>query len=112
MGETGLVGLFFWVGLTYMSLKNVIGYLKFETNEVNRSYVTALGLSVVGYLISSMFVTLEYETYYFLLGLCSVAGKQLAEKIEFTWRDFRIIGSICIGWVLFIKTFVILYGLL
>jgi len=111
MGETGLVGLFFWVGLVYMSLKNIVTYWKWETNEANRSYITGMGLSVIGYLISSMFVTLEYETFYLLLGLCAVPGKQLAEKVEFTRKDFGIIGSICIGWVLSIKIFVMTFSL-
>lgn len=108
MGETGLVGLFFWAGLIYLSLKNVITYVSGETNEVNKSYATALGLSVTGYLISSMFVTLEYETLYFLLGLCATTGRQLPEGVLFERRDFAIVSALCLGWVVFLKSFLML----
>lgn len=109
MGETGFVGLFFWSGLIYMSLKNIVAYVQAEKDEINKSCVTALGLSVAGYVISSMFVTLEYETFYFLLGLCAVAGSQLAEPVRFTRTDFLKVFSICTGWVLFLKGFVMAY---
>jgi O-antigen ligase len=109
MGETGLVGLFFWAGLIYMSLKNVISYVQVEKNEVNKSYFMALGLSVTGYIISSMFVTLEYETFYFLLGLCAVPGRLMSKAVPFTKKDFASVSAICIGWVVFLKAFVIFY---
>lgn len=109
MGETGFPGLFFWIGLIYLSLKNVIYYvLEVEDNNI-RSYALALGLSVAGYIISSMFVTLEYETFYFLLGLCVALGLQLKQPVPFTGQDFRRISIITIGWVVLIKIFLMIY---
>lgn len=109
MGETGLPGLFFWFGLLYMGLKNVVCYVLETEDESNKSYAIALGLSVVGYFISSLFVTLEYETYYFLLGLCAALGFRLSKPNQFGERDFRIITAMTLGWVVAIKAFVMVY---
>lgn len=109
MGETGLPGLFFWLGLIYMSLRNVAAYVQETESESNRSYAIALGLSVIGYIISSMFVTLEYETFYFLLGLCAALGFRLKQPVQFGEKDFWRLCAATIGWVIIIKAFVILY---
>lgn len=52
MGETGLPGLFFWLGIIYMGFKTLVAYYRESNDEINRSYVLALGLSVAGYMIS------------------------------------------------------------
>lgn len=109
MGETGLPGLFFWVGLIYMGLKNLLLYIRETEDERDKAYVVALGLSVLGYIASSMFVTLEYETLYFLLGLCASVGLRLKQPNLFTERDFWAISLITVGWAMFIKIFVMLY---
>lgn len=109
MGETGLPGLFFWIGLLYMALKNVVYYVRECENERDRAYATALGLSVVGYIVSSMFVTLEYETLYFLLGLCAAVGFRLRQPNLFTERDFWVIAMTTVGWAILVKVFVMLY---
>ncbi|MBI3546804.1 MAG: O-antigen ligase family protein [Gammaproteobacteria bacterium] len=109
MGETGLPGLFFWIGLIYMALKNVAAYTQETESESNRSYAIALGLSVIGYIISSMFVTLEYETFYFLLGLCGALGFRLKQPVQFAEKDFWRLSMATVGWVIAIKAFVILY---
>jgi len=110
MGETGLPGLFFWIGLLYMALKNVLYYARECENERDKAYATALGLSVVGYIASSMFVTLEYETLYFLLGLCAALGFRLKQPNLFTERDFWTISTMTVGWAILIKVFVMLYA--
>ncbi|MCR4346522.1 MAG: O-antigen ligase family protein [Sulfuricaulis sp.] len=110
MGETGLPGLFFWIGLIYLSLKNVVFYVRDTEDERDKAYATALGLSVLGYIASSMFVTLEYETFYFLLGLCAALGFRLKQPIVFTERDFWAISGMTVGWGILIKAFVIIYA--
>lgn len=109
MGETGLPGLFFWIGLIYMSLKNLLLYLRESENPRDKAYVIALGLSVLGYIASAMFVTLEYETLYFLLGLCAAMGFRLKQPNLFTERDFWAVSTLTVGWAIFIKVFVMLY---
>lgn len=110
MGETGLPGLFFWFGLIYLSLKNVMYYVHESEDERDKAYATALGLSVLGYIASSMFVTLEYETLYFLLGLCAALGFRLKQPVAFTERDFWVISGMTVGWALLIKAFVMIYA--
>ena len=63
-----------------------------------------------------MFVTLEYETLYFLLGLCAVYRKEAAavlgdsggEKIMVSKDYFRIFWMI-VAWILMLKIFFKLY---
>lgn len=110
MGETGLPGLFIWFGLIYMSIKCVMRYTKESVDEHSKLYANALGLSLIGYYMSSMFVTLEYETHYFLIGICSGLGQQLKNGLGITSKDIYIIMSLTIGWFLVIKTFVLLYS--
>lgn len=110
MGETGLPGLFFWFGLIYFSLKSLIFYINETQDSRVRSYAIALGLSVVAYIISSLFVTLEYETFYLLLGICGGVGLQLKNPLVFSKSDFGNLFVVTIGWVLAIKIFVIFYA--
>lgn len=109
MGETGLIGLYFWIGLLYFSIKNLLLYLQSTEDAATRPLVTAVLLSIIGYLISSMFVTLEYETYYFLLGLSAAVGYQLKAPPELTSRDFMMISGFTLGFFVLIKAFVMLY---
>jgi len=78
---------------------------------VDQSYVAMLGISICGYVVSSMFVTLEYETFYFLFAICAIVGKNLKEDMRFSQREISqreiiFIGMGCIGWFVFIKFFV------
>lgn len=109
MGETGLVGLFFWIGLIYFSVKSLLFYLQQTEDQATRSLVSAVLLSIIGYLISAMFVTLEYETFYFLLGLSSAVGFHLKVPLQFTARDFKAIAALTLGFFVLIKVFVMLY---
>jgi len=109
MGETGLPGLFFWLGIIYMGFKTLSAYYRESKDAIEKSYVLALGLSVAGHMISSLFVTLEYETFYFLLALTAAAGNNLTEKPEFTKRDFWILSSIIAVTVVLLKGIVMAY---
>jgi hypothetical protein len=106
MGELGFPGLFFWVSLIYLSLKQLLLYHRQSTDVVDQSYVAMLGISICGYVVSSMFVTLEYETFYFLFAICAIVGKNLKEEMRFSQREIIFIGMGCIGWFVFIKFFV------
>lgn len=116
MGETGIVGLFFWIALIYVSVKSLFISYRNSELESERALILALGISVAGYVVSSMFVTLEYETLYFLLGLCAVYRKEAAavlgdsggEKIMVSKDYFRIFWMI-VAWILMLKIFFKLY---
>ncbi len=109
MGELGMPGLFFWSGMFYMALKYLFVFSATTTNANHNSLSQALILCLIGYLISSMFVTLEYETMYFILALAAVFGKGSDHSIEFTRGDFFNIAMLVIGWVIFLRVFTSLY---
>lgn len=121
MGETGLPGFFFWIALIYVSLKSLFRSYAATEDERERSIILGLGIAIAGYIVSSMFVTLEYETFYFLLGLCAPYVKRAARgtinetgisesklAILETKDYYRIFGMM-IGWIIMLKIFFKLY---
>ena len=109
MGETGIPGLIFWLGIIYMGFKTLVAAYRENQDAVDRSYILALGLSVAGHMISSIFVTLEYETFYFLLALTAAAGNSLTVKPVFTERDLWILSSIMAVCFVAFKSVVMVY---
>lgn len=110
MGETGFVGLFLWIGLIYMGMKKLLFFqLQVTTDPIDRASVSAVGLSIVGYLVSAMFVTLEYETFYMLLAMSSVAGRGLPRPVRFEIRDAFVISALMGLFFVFLKFFVMMY---
>ncbi len=110
MGETGFPGLFFWLGFIYMGYKNIICAFRDTPDSKMRSYLTALGLSIAGYLLSSLFVTLEYETLYFLLALAAASSAPLALRPAFNRRDLAILAGMIVTMILSVKTLVFVYA--
>lgn len=110
MGETGATGLFLWLGIIYMAFKNLLaGYRQNSENSRTQSYIAAIGLSIAGYLMSSIFVTLEYETFYFLLALAAAVAGTLSQKPAFTWRDFWLLGGVMLVFFVAVKSFTMMY---
>jgi O-antigen ligase len=111
MGETGFPGLFMWIGLVFLALRNIFFYIKETETEQERMIAIALFIGLIGYLVSSMFVTLEYETFYILLALAGVLGRQLKNQPEFARRHIKYIVFASLGWVALVYVFVNLYKL-
>lgn len=110
MAETGFVGLFLWIGIIYMGLKKLLFFQRQPSiDSVDRAYVTAVGLSIVGYLVSSMFVTLEYETFYVLLAMSAVVGRALPQPVQFASKDAILIGAFVGLFFVVAKMFVMMY---
>ena len=109
MGETGFVGFFLWCGILYMAFKNVIIVAKKTTDAAVLSLNRSLGLSIVGMIVSFMFVTLEYETFYFLLAIPAAMSNSIDERALFTSVDFKRLVIIVIGWVILLKGFIMIY---
>jgi len=109
MGELGMPGLFFWVGMMYIAFRYLYLFSSTSENVAHISTSNAVALCLIGYLLSSMFVTLEYETLYIILAFASVFGNAYKTEIKIGKRDYMIIGSICIGWVILLKVFVSMY---
>lgn len=111
MGELGLVGIFLWAGVIYLAFKNIFVVSSAATMENARllSLNQALGLAIVGMLVSSMFVTLEYETLYFLLALPAALANSVSQTVKFTSKDMKFLCIIIITWVVLLKSFIMLY---
>lgn len=108
-GETGIAGLLIYVALIYFSIKSTLHARRHFPDALNKDFALAACLSVVGYVISAMFVTLEYETFYLLLAMCTALGRCVPEPMEFTKKDLKAIGIIVFGFLVLMQIFVIGY---
>ena len=116
MAESGLLGLFFWVGLFYISFKGL--FLVQKNNERLRNYSYGLQASLVGFaaaafFLSRLYIILPYMLFALSASLVNVvnnnnivrasseaASRELLEgRIEnsFSLKDIRNIGFACIG---------------
>jgi O-antigen ligase len=109
MGETGAIGVIFWLGLLYLSFKTIYLYIELEEDPVRISYARGLALCLIGYLASSFFVTLEYETLYFLLGFTRSMSLNKNIDLGYKAKDLRNIVLILVGLYLMLKIFIRLY---
>ena len=66
-------------------------------------------ISIAGYIVSSLFVTLEYETFYMFLGLSRVANNQTDAKEMLDRRDIRNILLIAVACIFVVYVMVNLY---
>jgi O-antigen ligase len=112
MGETGLPGFLAWIGLIYFSFKSLILWMRGAAEKHDKLLSQALGISIGGYILSSLFVTLEYETFYMLLGLArtSANGKISAGLLQ--KKDFKNIGLIAIVWIIIVYIGVNIYKII
>lgn len=109
MGESGIVGLFLWVGVLYCGFKCLRHSIRETEDDHDRAYARSLVLCLTGYLVSAMFVTLEYETLYFLLALAAARGEDLDEPPTFDVRDGLAVLAIMLGFFAMVKGFVMIY---
>jgi O-antigen ligase len=108
-GETGVVGLFLYIGLIYFCVKSALHARRHFTEPRDKDFALAAALALLGYVISMMFVTLEYETFYLLLAMCAALGRCVPEPIEATKRDFKVIGISTLAFLIFVQIFVIAF---
>ena len=107
--ELGLPGFFFWAALIYLGFKQVWLARRTSEDDQERAYATALGICLAGYMVSSMFVTLEYETLYFLLGMTAAVGLQLPESVRFDWREGVLVSGCVVAFLAAVRVFTALY---
>ena len=108
-GELGIFGLLIWLSMIFLSLKGVLAYRAHTTDEREKWFATGLALSLTGYVVSAMFVTLEYETFYLLLAFCAVLNRCLPNPVSLTRKDMWTIVTIAGAWLLVLQFFVIVY---
>lgn len=105
MGELGFPGIFFWAAMIYMVLKYLYKYYHQTSDIKEKVNVQAVSLSIMGYLASAMFVTLEYETQYFILGIAASLSNKLDGNTAIQNIDKKYIVLGIIAWYLFLKVF-------
>ena len=109
MGELGVPGFCAWLALIYMSIKTILFRLKSEADQRIRSYYRGLIICIVGYLANSMFVTLEYETFYFILAMARSLDTNNDQQLVFDSNDIKRVIYIFIGFFIVMKIFVQMY---
>lgn len=109
MGEMGVPGIFLWLGMIYLAFRNIFVAREGIEDPKDKAYLMALALSIAGYLLSSLFVTLEYETQYFLFAVAAAAGRHAKAPPVFTRRDALIVAAIAATYFISFKTLVMLY---
>ncbi len=106
LAEIGGIGTFVWVSLVYFSFKGLyyVSRLKAEAGKralFLKSLATALLVSLIGFNVCTLFITMEIDIFYLLLGLCAAAVSILNREIKpfgmrFAMVDFRNICGIIV----------------
>lgn len=109
MGELGFPGFYLWIALIYMSIKTVLHRLSSEKDERIRSYYRGLVICIIGYIANSMFVTLEYETFYFILAMARSLDTNNDENLLFDGKDVMRAFYFMAGFFVVMKVFVQIY---
>jgi O-antigen ligase len=109
MAETGIIGLMLWISMFYVSYKDLRARLSDTSEDSSHWFYLALFLALTGYLISAMFVTLEYETQYLLLAIIAAAFRKDHNPVTFTKRDAFNVFCISGVWIVFVQIFVIAF---
>ena len=80
-----------------------------DNRQEYKSYYRGLIICVIGYIANSMFVTLEYETFYFILALTRSLNRGDSDEITFDATDIKRVFYIAIGFIIFLKLFFLIY---
>ena len=106
--ETGLIGLFFWVGLYYFCFKNLLNLQKAENESSEKIknikyYAFALEAGLIGFLASAFFlsrtyITLPYIMIALVVALFNVGQERYKRpKNKIIPVDLRNIGLVSLG---------------
>ena len=102
MGETGLLGLFFWVGMIYFALKCLSAVSKAEGLPPHLvSMGRGVSVSLIGYIAAASFITAdESELLYILMALAAatwvIARRQAGAPVSFRLTRLDVRNIACI----------------
>jgi O-antigen ligase len=103
MGETGMLGLFAWVGLIYVSIRGLRAACAVDSqvSAPLRATAGALLAAFTGYLAASFFITTDFEPLYILMALSAIVveiGRREAGLSEslfaFGVREMRTVAAL------------------
>lgn len=111
LGETGGIGIFVWMALIYFSVKGLYQISKWKPTpgtkeDLLKSLSRALIVSMLGFNICTLFVTMDIDIFYLLLGLCAaainIAHREIKPvRMRFTFKDVRNVCAIIVLLLLF-----------
>lgn len=113
LGETGLIGAFFWLGFIYASIKgNILVMRKEGIDPGSYSLYRGHYLGLVGLLAGTMFISADHELLYICVALMTAI--MLIEKIDlrFSLRDLKILGIVNVSVIFIIYIVVNLYKII
>jgi len=108
MAEMGLVGLFLYVGLIYMSIKGTV----LVCRSISRPGATpmlvnlsnAMFLCMIGFNAATFFITVDLDILFAWIGICAciinIARKEIEGfSFKLTFKDMAMIGLFSIGMI-------------
>lgn len=102
LGETGLIGAFFWAGLIYATFKGLLKVLREKTlDPFKQSLYSAYLIGLIGFFVGLAFISADNEFLYIWLALCTSIMCIEELEMKFTVRDLKFIGGIGIASLIF-----------
>jgi putative inorganic carbon (hco3(-)) transporter len=75
LGETGGIGIFVWVAIIYFTFKGLLYPFRIKPKNEREKHLNSLSrallVSFLGFNIGTLFITMEIDLFYLLLGLCA-----------------------------------------
>jgi hypothetical protein len=110
MAETGFIGFFFWLGMVYLSFKGFGSMSRsqaYKKDGVFFGLTKALFVTYAAFTVATIFITVETEPFYMLLGLSANAlmiAKRHDSTVDITFmkKDVRniLVFMVCV-WILY-----------
>lgn len=109
--ETGLIGIFIFVSLIYLSFKAlyIVRRSNFNTNKNNilLNLTRPLLVSMVGFNVVTLFITMELDILFIWLGLCAVALNIARREIGGISFKFSMKDAIAVFFIIIVITLTI-----
>lgn len=114
LAETGIIGIFVWLAIVYFAFKGLwYSYTNLLLSNSKSDLVAtsrALLVSLIGFNIATLFITMEIDIFYLLLALCAVNTSLVHKsapnlKVIYSKKDFYSIFFIFV----FLLTYYHLY---
>jgi O-antigen ligase len=107
--EMGFLGLFLWMSTIACCLRAALLRMRATQSIAEKNVLLGCMLAVMGYIVSSMFVTLEYETFYMLLALCVGNYERAVHGPAYRGRELRLSAVGVVAFLIVIKAVVTTY---
>lgn len=118
--ETGLIGMFLWVSLLYLTIKIPVVALRDFENDPRAGAIRAWAMSLLGmsaaYLVQMMFLSLCYHAitwvFFGLSGALYSAIKRHSPdwEVKFGARDAALVAAVCLGFLMILPVFLRIKG--